>query len=642
MNARVIVTATATLALLIAPAADAKPKAKLRVKAVDSPPATVQQGGSFETRGVVRNGGTKGGKGKVRVFLRNGASVHVGATKVTVPAKSNRAFSAPATVPAGLAPGAYRLAACIKSKKKLRCRTAKGTVAVQGGPPPPGATPGSRSLGDPLFPQTGNGGYDARHYDIDLDYDPLTNVFNSATTTISARATQALSEFSFDFQDLDVSSVTVNGVAAQFEQVDAEPQLSDNPVVTQPMKLVVTPATPLADGQDFSVVVNYSGTPVRIIDADTSSEGWIPACYGPSGTPTCDGSFVVNEPNGSQGWYPSNDHPTDKATFDTSITVPNTHVAWGIGELESRVPAGLGTWTWNWSEDDLTSTYLTTATVGLFDYSVRAILEDSTGRALPGYFGIDTSFTPTEKSDVDAIFSETEGMLNFLSDHYGAYPLDSIGGVQDRTVGVGYALEVQTKPHYASLGSISLSTHLHEIAHQWFGNTVTLEQWTDIWFNEGWAQYSEWIWGFETQGGDDPAVIFTDLYDNTDPEEWEVAPAVLDGDPSLLFSGFPQYDRGAMVVYATSVILGEQGFAELIDRLMTDFRYDNVSTQEFIALVEEISGFSGQQLETLGEFYDQWLYGEEKPTLLPEDVLGAPQRAAAGDGSPRERASGLR
>ena len=118
---------------------------------------------------------------------------------------------------------------------------------------------GARTLGDPLLPQIGNGGYDVKHYRIQLAYDPANNTFTSARTTIRARATQTLKEFSLDFQDLDVASVTVDGRTAQFAQVDATPQLSSNPAVTQPMKLVVDPhpSTRPKKDHDFTIVVRY-------------------------------------------------------------------------------------------------------------------------------------------------------------------------------------------------------------------------------------------------------------------------------------------------------------------------------------------------------------------------------------------------
>jgi len=495
----------------------------------------------------------------------------------------------------------------------------------------PGGT--GTSLRDPLFPQIGNTGYDARRYDIELDYDPAANRFRSARTKMVARATKTLSRFSLDFQDLDVDRVKVNGHPARFAQVEAKPDLSPLPEVTQPMKLVVRPERRVRKGDRLKVVVRYDGTPVMITDPDTSVEGWIPACHGPGMTPPCDGAFVVNQPIGAQGWFPSNNHPTDKASFDTSITVPTSHTAFGIGELASRTDNGDGTWSWSWSEDDPTSTYLTTATVGLFDHTETALVEESTGRALPVHNALDSSFTPEQKANVNAVLAETPAMFNFLSGRYGPYPYDSIGAVVDRTTGVGYALEVATKPHYSQLsssGTISRFTHVHEIAHQWMGNTVTLETWLDIWFNEGWATWSEWAWDFAENGGPPPEEVFAELYETLPDDFWTMAPAVLDGDPANLFSGVV-YDRGAMVVEGTRQILGEAGFAELIRRLLTDFRYDNISTEEFIELAEDVSGFTGARLAMLDRFYEQWLYEGQKPTILPAD-FGV---SASGSAQPR-------
>ena len=204
---------------------------------------------------------------------------------------------------------------------------------------------GARTLGDPLLPQIGNGGYDVKHYRIQLDYDPGNNSFTSAKTTIRARATQTLKEFSLDFQDLDVASVKVDGRDADFEQVDATPQLSANPAVTQPMKLVVDPhpSTRPKQGRDFTVVVRYSGTPEAITDADESIEGWIRACYPLAAPQTCDGAFVVNQPIGAQSWFPGNNYPNDKATFATHIRVPEGKTALGVGENIGNITHSDGT-----------------------------------------------------------------------------------------------------------------------------------------------------------------------------------------------------------------------------------------------------------------------------------------------------------
>ena len=216
-------------------------------------------------------------------------------------------------------------------------------------------------------------------------------------------------------------------------------------------------------------------------------------------------------------------------------------------------------------------------------------------------------------------------MLNYLRGWYGPYPLDSTGAVVDRRAGrrlrAGGADEVALlAARHDQPNDISDSTLLHEIAHQWVGNTVTLAQWPDIWFNEGWATWSEWIWGSEGNPDEpSPAEMWNELYETTPDAAWEIAPAVLDGNPANLFLGFPVYDRGAMIVEGTRQIIGPVRFRALIRELMTDYRYGNISSRGFIAEVKEASGFGGARLALLDQFLEQWIYGETKPTILPED-----------------------
>ena len=486
---------------------------------------------------------------------------------------------------------------------------------------------GARSLGDPLFPQIGNGGYNVKDYEIELDYDPEANEFERGTeTTIKARATQNLREFSLDFQDLDVSRVEVNGRRAEFAQEEATPDLSDNPAVTQPMKLIVTPhdrARPRA-GKKFKVEVDYSGAPEHITDPDTSIEGWIRACFPLAGPQTCDGSFVVNEPIGAQSWFPSNNYPTDKASFETEITVPDGKTALGVGELRSRKPNRDGTRTWRWDEDDPTATYLTTATVGDFNNSFTKMTETSTGKRLEVYDSIDSSSTPAQIGAINASLVRAPEQLNFLSDLLGPYPLDSIGAVADRAAGVGYALEVQTKPHYAgSFGtgnpSVNISTQLHEIAHQWLGNSVSPATWHEIWFNEGWATWLEWHWEFEADGSPvSPAEQFATIYN--DPEfDWTVAPAVLDGDPANLFYFDAVYQRSAAMLEGYHQVVGDERFFRLARALLAEHGYGNITLEEFVELAKEISAFDGAQLQLLDDYFQEWLFLEVRPTILPED-----------------------
>ena len=199
----------------------AKPKPKLSVAGLSSPPATAKAGDQLTLRGRVANRGDRGAHARVRITLRESkrsAPVAVLASKrVKVRARKEKRFSATVAVPV-VPVGEYLLVACVQrggNKGPKKCRASTSRVAIEAAPAPqpqpasqPTFTPGSRTLGDPLLPQIGNGGYDALHYAIDLDYDRAANVFDSASTTITARATQNLSKFSLDFQDLPIDSVT--------------------------------------------------------------------------------------------------------------------------------------------------------------------------------------------------------------------------------------------------------------------------------------------------------------------------------------------------------------------------------------------------------------------------------------------------
>ena len=400
-------------------------------------------------------------------------------------------------------------------------------AATPGGKGKGKPTVGARTLGDPLLPQIGNGGYDAEHYRIELDYDPVANVFNSAKTKIDATAEAKLKEFSLDFQDLDVSSVKVDGRRGRVQPGRRHPATEPDPRghpadEAGRAAAAVEPAEggPRIHGQ--GQLLGSAGADHRRRHLDRGLDPRLLPARPPQ---TCDGAFVVGEPIGAQSWFPSNNYPTDKATFDTLISVPQREDRARGRRARRQRDNGDGTITWHWREDDPTATYLMTATSGDFNFTWLDG-RDSTGRTLPVYNAVDSSATPGPAGGDQASLDQAPGQVNFLGGLYGPYPFDSTGAVADRAAGVGYALEVQSKPHYAGgftsgNPSIDVGTQLHELAHQWVGNSVTLETWADIWFNEGWANWSRVVLGVPDQGGDDPAAIWDDLYANTPAEDWE-------------------------------------------------------------------------------------------------------------------------
>jgi aminopeptidase N len=469
-------------------------------------------------------------------------------------------------------------------------------------------TPGGRTLGDklPELQHIGNTGYDAQNYDLTLKYDPATNTMLGGTQAdITMRATQNLSEFALDFRGLNVTGVTIDGVAAAFTR--------DNDDAAYKNKLVVTPAGGILSGRTFHTVVSYAGVPQRLRDPDNTFEGWLK---------TSDGAFVVNEPMGAMTWFPNNNHPLDKATYDFHITVPRTHTALGNGELVGGAPVGNGdgTRTWNWHDGFATATYLTTATVGIFDFTqgTGETALGAGGNPLGLYNAWESTFTPTQKASLTALAAREDEITSFLADYHGvAYPFDSIGAVADTLpIALGYVLEVQTKVHFPN-ASINPSALAHEISHQWFGNSVSLSQWGDIWLNEGFATWSQWNWNNRVNNGATLPSQFATYYDRTN---WSPAPAALPKAVNL-FERFPVYDRPAAMIEGLREIIGESSFQALITSWLRTYRYGNADTAAFIAMAKRVaadkSGFEASNLSKLDDYFQQWLYETTKPTLNP-------------------------
>jgi len=429
-------------------------------------------------------------------------------------------------------------------------------------------TPGSPGLGDPFFPLGGNGGYDVRHYGLSLDYAPAANRL-AGTAVITATATQALSRFDLDLRGFDVD-VRVNGSPATYTRDGQE--------------LVVTPAAGISAGRTFTVTVAYSGTPSVVTDPDQSIEGWVP---------TDDGAVSVGEPQGSPGWFPCNDNPQDKATYDFTVSVPDGLTAMANGVLRSKATAN-GETTWVWHEADPMATYLATVDIGRFDLTV------SSTDGIPTYVAVDPQLAKGQ------VLAKLPEIIRFYSSIYGPYPFTAAGAIVDSAKNLGYSLETQTKPLFPYVPNEA--TLAHEQSHMWFGDSATLGRWPDIWLHEGFATWSEWIWSEHT-GNKSAAQWFKQLYSTPaqDTRFWNPPPGD-PGDPSNLFDG-TIYDRGGMTLEALREKIGDDSvFFELMRRQAQASRFGTVSTPEFVALAEQVSGMD------LGKFFQAWLFTPGKPT----------------------------
>jgi aminopeptidase N len=447
----------------------------------------------------------------------------------------------------------------------------RGPVPTKAGPHH--YTPGAASVGDKLAPGTGNGGYDVAHYALKIGYDPASKQL-TGDDTITAFATQDLSRFNLDFHGLSLGPVTVNDAPATTRRSGDEVQ--------------ITPAAGIDVGTKFVVRLQYSGKPNGYVGSELGQEGFIP---------TSNGAVVAGEPYVAASWFPVNDHPTDKATYAISITVPSAYQALSNGLLASKTVNGAST-TWNWVMNQPMASYLATAMIGHYR------ITNTTDGGRPVVTAVESSLPVS----YDATLSRTAEVVSYLEKFFGPYPFDAEGGIIHADSQFGFALENQSRPVYSpgffTRGGDQTWVLAHELAHQWFGDSLSVQSWNDTWLNEGFATYAEWLWS-EHIGGEPAKAIFDDTYHGTNGRSLPTGTPGKLTEQSMFDDNV--YVRGAAVLGALRVSLGDPTFFRIVKDWATQHRYGNVSTAEFIAFVEKESG------KDLPKFFHEWLYQPGKP-----------------------------
>ncbi len=426
--------------------------------------------------------------------------------------------------------------------------------------------PGASGVGDPFFKKAGNGGYQVDRYDVSLRYRASGRI--RVVEVIDAVATADLSAFNLDFRGPPIKAVRFDGDLAGFARHGPE--------------LTITPSSGIDNGSGFKVRIVFAGRPHQVTDPDGSREGW---------TQTADGAVAVSEPLGTTSWLAVNDHPTDKASFVIRLTTPRRLTGVANGRLARRARTRR-TLTTIWRQAEPMASYLAVVAIGRFRIDRRTI------RGTNYLAAIDARLSPrTERR----LYRRTRRAHRCLAGVAGPYPFSQTGGIVDPS-SLGFSLEAQTRPYYPHGPGLDLV--VHEISHQWFGDSVSLAAWDEIWLNEGFATYMEWLCE-ERAGGRSTEAKFNQLY-NREPESdfWKYPPAGLPG-PEELFDA-SVYDRGAMALEVLRQGIGDADFEDVLERWATENAGQNVNTDDLIALVTEVAGESPPRFE-------EWLYEEGKP-----------------------------
>jgi aminopeptidase N len=420
---------------------------------------------------------------------------------------------------------------------------------------------------EPFFPAAGSRAYDVRGYGVHISYRPQGPV--RGVIAIRARAMRPLAQFSLDFLGPRVRQVAVDGKRASYERKGG--------------KLRIVPAEGIPRGP-FETVVRYAGTPPKVTDPDGSQEGWFR---------TDDGVLAVGEPQGTAAWIPCNNTPVDKAWFRFDVVVPDGLKAVANGRLR-EVEHGAGRSRFSWVEAAPMSPYL-----AVLDIGRGRLVKDRIGR-IPTWTLIDPRLRRYSLRPLAAL----PEVLRFQARLFGGYPFSSAGSIVDYAPSLGYALETQSRPIYAFVPD--LTTIVHETAHQWFGDSVGMKRWPEIWLAEGFATWTEWYYA-ERHGGRGAQAIFRRLHrvPASNDRFWNPPPG-RPGSAGNLFDP-SVYVRGAMALQALREKIGSGPMLRLLRRWAVEHRHGSATVREFVDLAEEMSG------RELDPFFQRWLYQRGKP-----------------------------
>jgi len=428
---------------------------------------------------------------------------------------------------------------------------------------------GGRSAGDPYIPELGNTGYDALRYTIQMALDPATEHVEGTTTIEAVSTLHGLSELTLDFVGFDVNAVTVDGVAANYRR--------------EGKKLIITMPEPLAAETPFKVVIAYRGNPVFEPSSYIRFVDHLGLHY-----PDGQSLFAIAEPDGARYWFPANDHPKDKATFRFELVVPAGLTAVANGKLLETRPAAMPNGEladlFIWEHNFPMAPYLALVAVGPY--------QRLDGRS-PGGIPLRHYVMPGQEEEVIEATREIGEALDWMANLFGPYPFESFGYVTAQVP--GGSMETQSMV-LLSDGMIGKHTAVHELAHMWFGDWVSLETWAEMWRNEGFATYVELMW----VNRNDAEALELEMAGVRSVVEGNDKHYPLNQPPPEYLFELNVYFQGAAAVHALRQEVGDEAFFAGLREYIDRFGGSAASDADFKAIMEQTAG------RPLDAFFVEW------------------------------------
>ncbi|MFD5543407.1 M1 family metallopeptidase [Streptomyces sp. NPDC127079] len=445
------------------------------------------------------------------------------------------------------------------------------------------APPVPLGLGDRLFPYLGNPGYDVASYDLSFTYPGRNDKPLQAVTTIDAVTTADLDRVNLDFAHGKVQSVEVDGRPADYASAGED--------------LVVTPGRPLRKGSWTRITVRHTSDPVPAKDQDG---GWVR---------TSDGLAMANQADAAHLVFPCNDHPSDKAMFTFHVTAPDDYTVVANGLPTEAARTG-GRTTWTYRTQHPMATELAQVSIGH-----SAVLHRKGPHGLP----VRDVVPSADAKKLEPWLARTPDQIAWLESKVGTFPFETYGVLMAQAT-TGFELETQTlslfeknlftQPAYPKWYIESIM--VHELSHQWFGDSVSPRVWSDVWLNEGHATWYEEL--YTEEKSHHPMIDrMKAAYGESDawrasggPPARPKAPA-----PGQKISIFRPniYDGAALILYALRQEIGKPAFERLERIWVQRHRDGDAGTADFVRLASAVAG------RDLTGFLDPWLYGEKTPPM---------------------------
>jgi aminopeptidase N len=428
--------------------------------------------------------------------------------------------------------------------------------------------------------------YDALHYLIKLAVDMDQKSFGGETTVTVASLRDGLKDIVLDAEEFRVASVRSDyGDPLTFSQSETE--------------LTVNLAAPAKLGERVTFTVAYAGRDpkigLRFVDATPDNPKIV-----------FSDSFPVNVHH----WFPCYDYPNDKVTNELVVTVKAGNKVGANGRLVGVTEdKAAGTVTWHWSQDLPHSTYLI-----FFAAAPYVVVKDMFGTLPVNYW-----VYPQDEAKALPTYGKTPKMIAFFNKTYGYdYPwqkYDQIsvpsGGGAESTSATAMTHRIMVGPadaaDFPAIGIVS-----HELAHQWWGDLITLRSWAHTWLNESFGTYSDYLYHRYEMGEDEGALNLANKLAAylREAKTRYIRPIVSDRyeKPGDMFDSHT-YPKGARVIHMLRSILGDEAFFKTIRAFLHRFAFQPAETSDFIRTVKDATG------RNLDWFFDQWLFKPGHPVF---------------------------